>query len=428
MIYSKDKILYYFFIIFISFSMYFIDLPIQYFFGTIGQSTMIFVSIITFFIVIIKDSFKYFRRPDVDLFAFYAFLPLFISIFILDYYILTTGNTHVYEKNLLIKTINTSMYNIVYFFLYYSFYRLSSHLNNDLVYKIIKILFYLLLLTIFLEYYQFDVLNLLHGFQADNERIRLMTPEPSQGLVIANVILLMNSVYLISENKKILNYMNILLLIIVNLLILSKAGILLIVLSFIIAYFFNTSVKTKLRTFPFFILLIVIAGLFINDTIFSMIEKDIDSFSSFATRASTLIASGISLVYYPLGEGYGTYLAFLPDLIEISFEWLQDVSGLQLNDYEILNIVNTGKNLAVKSGIGFQIVQTGILAIIFYIGIFVLTFKHININSKARFILSYLIIFLFLQILLGTNIEVMYIYILPIFYINQQYYEREGEN
>ena len=88
MIYSKDKILYYFFIIFISFSMYFIDLPIQYFFGTIGQSTMIFVSIITFFIVIIKDSFKYFRRPDVDLFAFYAFLPLFISIFILDYYIL----------------------------------------------------------------------------------------------------------------------------------------------------------------------------------------------------------------------------------------------------------------------------------------------------------------------------------------------------
>ena len=160
-----------------------------------------------------------------------------------------------------------------------------------------------------------------------------------------------------------------------------------------------------------------------------MINADIELYTSFATRGVSLLSIPISLYYFPFGIGYGTYTIYLPEVFMISMDIFNSLLGINLNYNELNQIIESGDNLAIKSGLGFQIVQTGIIGLFFYIYIYAYTFKIIHAlkNIELKFILMMITIFSLLEILLVVNFEVFYIYLIIFSFVSYIKYLKKKE-
>jgi len=101
--------------------------------------------------------------------------------------------------------------------------------------------------------------------------------------------------------------------------------------------------------------------------------------------------------------------------------------GIPLSYNEILGIVSTGKNLGAKSGILQSIVFNGWFAVVFWLLIFRNCMNYIKklINNPSKIILEFLVFFIFIQLLIGSDLTLMYTIWLPIGFIEALYYKQQ---
>jgi len=148
---------------------------------------------------------------------------------------------------------------------------------------------------------------------------------------------------------------------------------------------------------------------------------DIENFTSVSTRLITSLWALCSLLYYPLGEGYGTYTAWFVEPLNSATTLANSLVPFQLNLLEINNMIATGDYLAAKSGILFSIVHSGFLSIIFFFLVFSNAFRDIKISNASHYqkvLLRITLWYSLLSILLAVNMEVLYTFLLPLIVVN----------
>jgi hypothetical protein len=167
----------------------------------------------------------------------------------------------------------------------------------------------------------------------------------------------------------------------------------------------------------------------IASTVIPLLIKDLEVFSSFSTRLITIVSAGISLFNYPFGEGYGTYLAFYPEILSRAIDLVMNYSQTSLNLVELSSMINSGKYLAVKSGILNEVVYNGVIAIYFFIALFRSTYSLIEEaphSPGGKLILKYTVIYLFLTVFLVSDLITLYCFVIPIAFIEAQALKKMG--
>lgn len=407
------------FLVLIYVGMIFIDLSLSLIFGSIALSPMFLIAPVLFIIILIKNRFKYFRNYESDLFLFYFLSSFFVSIILAIYYFLTNDTLYTpYNQFIPIKLVNASIYNLIYFFTYYVL--LDIFLKKDTKYISRSFLIALIVLIAIgtIEFINKDLLDLFHNIQVEYDRLRLTTAEPSRAFV---VIIIFAFLTISVQENKVVKVIIFIIAIIFSMFIASKGGLIFLFISIGLIYLFETTIKQKIL-FLIILLPIVILSIYIFiNILLPAILIDIERFSSISTRSITSFWAILSLLYFPFGEGYGTYMCYFKDILNISIKVVSYILPFPLSLVEIDDMVDTGINVGVKSGILFQIVQNGFLAVIFFYLLFKKAYLNIsllNISFFDKNILKFIIIFDLLSILFTANIEVLYVYILPIVYIN----------
>lgn len=415
------------------------DLPLKNIINkTAAGSVIYFIALPLFFLFILFP--KYFKiqlKWGSKYFLYYYLLTVCSSVLILFIYTLLTGNTTAYNHILVVKLFESSGYILNTFAFYYLISHFMSKISNKTIKTILFSIFIIVVIIGAVEYFSPEYLNIIHSEPIEHSRLRLTTPEPSQATLLVTVFTF--STLLLSQNIYIKGIV-IVLFFILQVLIASKGGLIFILVGIIGAYL-AMFLKNKNHLFSFLkitLFFFAIAGvsfwLFINIVIPSILV-DIENFSSFSTRITTLFSISLVLLYYPLGLGYGTFWALYPNILLKSYEIVSALSPFPLSFAEIDFMVSTGVNLGVKSFLLQQISYNGLLAI-FLLLFFVYTYKKLKIVLERKtplnsFILKSLYFAIILMIAFGANLETAWYYLIPFALVNaiseQNRYERLQE-
>lgn len=407
---------------FILLSTVFTDLPLSKIIGTIGLSPMFIVATVGFIFFTIKKRGRIWNRPDIALFLNYYLISLFSSVFIAVYYFFENKTLYSPYGNFIpIKLIDASFYNLVYYFLYVCLAELLKSEDENIRFFVLGI-FLMIISAGFLELLNPNYLEVFHSVVVHYERLRLLEAEPSRACLVLNVFGMLSLFYARSKGLRLLLIINI---IVFNFLISSKGGLVFVFLAVILTFTFNTTVKTKIYGFLGFVILLIVGSIVLFKIVLPAMVVDLTRFSSISTRTVTSIWAMISLIKFPFGEGYGTYLCFFQKPLIHAMTLVSNLSPVPLGMGEIHQMINTGKDVGVKSGILFQVVQNGWIAVVFYFFLFKNALKRIKyllIPNRNKMILYVLVYYVLLTALLGANIAVLYAYVLPIAVINNIYY------
>ena len=406
------------YLFFIYIGMIFTDLPLAGVIGTIGSSIMFLVSPLLFLLIVYKNKWKYRGTYISNLFLYYYLVTFFISIILFFYYYISHDTIYTpYGQLILVKLIDASIYNLVYLFAYFTIIYSFKKMSSKQIHISFLFLFLFLIIVATVEILNKDFLNLIHLVPVDYSRLRLTMAEPSRAsfeLVIVSLLTL------ITIKNKVFRIFIFVIMLFLSMMIASKGGLLFLFIAIFLVYFLGTSLKEKVL-FSILIIPIVFVFSYIFMTIvLPGLLSDIDKFTSTSTRIITTTWAFLSLFYFPLGEGYGTYMCYFQDLLSISTRFVTQAFPFPLLTTEIDSMIQTGVNVGVKSGILFQIVQNGIVAVVFFYLLFRRSWKNIRLLNISKFnkkILQMILIYTVLTLLFGANMEVLYIYLLPIAYI-----------
>lgn len=369
------------------------DLPFAEYFGEFGRSLPLLMFPVYFLYTIINyrilNSYKNASR-FIMIIIFFSILSMLMSSLI---YFLNVGNIILRGENVIIKNIKLLTYlfaNICYLSTLLIF--IKNH-----TYEVLKTLYYmnfLLLIILFIELFNPNMLNILH-FNKNNYRVpRLLSSEPSWTSYMLNAYFIGGAFYL----KKFYNKLN------------SKH--ILLVLAFLIQLYFTTSkmfllfgriniiiyfyflIGTKRRKFlknSLFIIVVILILLITLPNLVTSTLNDIQNFSSFSTRLGTMIASVYQPFLYPFSSG-AVYLYYFPKSIDY-FLYNSVFSDLwsNFNLYEITNyIVSQEENAMVaKSGFLSFYQYYGIVTLIL---VFIILFKILKKIKKNYFYSSFFVI------------------------------------
>lgn len=403
-------------------SMIITDLPLSLYIGTIGLSPMIIIALLFFLIYILFKN-KVVINYTSKLFFYYYLITLINSFLICIVFFMEHNVIYDPYGNLIfIKLVKTSTNNLIYVLVYILIFNLLIRKNLLQIKRIFLLFFLITVFIAFLEKYDKNILSIFHVVSVDYNRLRLLTSEPSRAALQVVILGGISMFFVKSFYFFLILFISFILLILIA----SKGSFIFIIISlFLSVFFFKTNLIKKLKIVFYSFIMIGASGYIFILYILPHILIDIDKFTSFSTRIITYLWAFISLLHFPLGEGYGTYLIFFKQPLIEAKNFISSVFPISLNYSEIDNMLLTGKNVAVKSGLLFQIVLNGVFAIIFYFLLFKKTFYKIyklNINYKNKLILIFLLYYTLFTILFGANIEVLYIYILPIIFIDVLYY------
>ncbi|HCE3404576.1 TPA: hypothetical protein NG605_001433 [Vibrio parahaemolyticus] len=391
------------------------NLPLQQVFGTLGSSVVFIISSAVFVILFGLKRDVVFESKLVRYTWYYYLFSFFTSLMILSYQGLVHGNIYSpYGGVLLTKHFAASTYNLVYCFYITSMCCLISFVSQKKQYYIYAFVYFFLVIVGILQYIKLYDFNVFHNNIVEYSRIRLLSPEPSMASLTFNVLGL---VVLSLSKSRITILLVIISLLFINIIIASKVALLLLFVSFsLVAVFSTENFRVKAFAFSFIIVLSPFIFIFLSDVALPSLTRDIESFTSFATRGVTTIWAFLSLFYYPFGEGYGTFQIFAPEMVELSSSVFKFISPYYLNYNELNNMISNGENLSVKSGILNQIVYSGLSAAIFYFIIFKLSFSSIEVMDERynKYVFKSLMIYVLISILFFVNTEVMYISMLPL--------------
>jgi hypothetical protein len=277
----------------------------------------------------------------------------------------------------------------------------------------------------FIEYLDPEKLSILHATPKNYERLRLFTAEPSQAVLLYPIFSLL--ALFLAKNV----FLKIFILIlagIIFILINSKGGFITILLASIILFLKNIK---KIKYAVFLLLMLPITFYLFLKFAFPSIYIDINKGTSFSTRFSGLISVVLVLVSYPLGLGYGSYLSYYPQILDRSYEianaLFTDLLGISLSYAEISDIISTGENIGAKAGIPQAVMLSGWVGVIFWLMIFrnsLMYIKRLDIKASKKIILEFLTLFMFIQLLIGSEYILLYVIWLPIALIEVMYYKQ----
>jgi hypothetical protein len=163
---------------------------------------------------------------------------------------------------------------------------------------------------------------------------------------------------------------------------------------------------------PIFLLIV---NVLVPEFIYDM-ETDFGGFVSFSTRAVTILTGLKSLIVYPFGQGYSTYLITFPRLLNDTYNNALTWSPIPLSGFEIDWMLETGRALTVKSGLLNEALYSGWAVIIFYFFLFRKAFKRLEAierNQSAFLIFKFILLFIIINYLFVSAIETSYIAFLP---------------
>jgi len=422
---TKNQVLYLFMFFLLCIGMIFTDLPIYE--KTVTHSLMILFAPLIFAFVLVVKKFKVLLTKNIELLIQYMIVSFTISLILLYYLILTKGEFYVYNKNLLIKHFEafislSLLHFLVYFLLVLVCYNLSPNLLRNFVFLI----FLFLTLVGLIEYLDPEKLSMFHSAPKDYERLRLFTAEPSHAVLLYLIFSLLSLFFIENVSLKIfISILSGIIFILIN----SKGGF--ITLFFISIILFLKKIKNIKYTVVLLLILVIASYIFVKFALPS-IYVDINKFTSFSTRFSGLISMILILFKYPLGLGYGSYLFYYPKILDQSYEIANalfiNLFGIPLSYTEISDMISTGKNIGVKAGILQAVILSGWIAVIFWLIIFRNSLKYIkriNINTSKKIVLEFLILYIFIQLLIGSEYTLLYAIWLPIALIEVMYYKQQ---
>jgi hypothetical protein len=423
---TKNQFLYLFIFFLLCVGMIFTDLPIDE--RTVTHSLMILFAPLIFAFVLVVKKFKVLLTKNIKLFIPYMIFSFIISLILLYYLILTKGEFYLYNKNLLIKHFEafislSLLHFLVYFLLVLVCYKLSLNLLKNFVFFI----FLFLTLAGLIEYLDSEKLSIFHSAPKDYERLRLFTAEPSHAVLLYLIFSLLSLFFIENVSLKIfISILSGIIFILIN----SKGSF--ITLFFISIILFLKKIKNIKYTVVLLLILVIASYLLVRFAL-PAIYVDINKFTSLSTRFSGLISMFIILFKYPFGLGYGSYLFYYPKILDQSYEIANtlfiNLFGISLSYVEILDIISTGKNIGAKAGIPQAIIFSGWIAMIFWLIILRNSLKYIKRikikTSKKKIVLEFLILYIFVQLLIGSEFTLLYVIWLPIAFIEVMYYKQQ---
>lgn len=209
------------------------------------------------------------------------------------------------------------------------------------------------------------------------------------------VILGLLSIYYIKKNilKKIIILLTIYLLIVGG----SKGTLICIFISSIIFVMIYNRFSLSKKLIVLFII-ILISSLGFYYVILDSFIGDLEEYTSFATRVSSIFSSIIIIYNYPFGTGFGVFLPIYKEYLYTSFDILNNIipyislSYLELSDWMSSD---SGANMTIKSIIFQYLAYFGIPFIFMF-------FKYVlNIVKNLLYIKEYFLMFIFLFVLTG---------------------------
>jgi len=356
----------------------------------------------------------------------YILLTFTISLLILFFFFISKQELYFYDKNLLNKHFEAFIsLSLIHFFSYFLLVYSLSKLNLNLVKKVIYLFFVLLTIAAFIEYISPEKLNIFHSYLKNYERLRLFAQEPSQAVVIYSVFSFMSLYF---SNNIFFRFIILFFSLIVFTLIGSKGAFITLILTLTIVFVYV--LRNVMYTFVVLMVFVVIVYIFVNYILPSLLI-DIEKFTSFSTRFSGIISAFLILSTYPFGLGYGSYIALYPDILHKSYEiansFIFSLFNIHLSNVEILDIITTGKYIGAKSGIPQSIVFTGWIGLIFWLMIFKNTKSYVNalrMSQYQKLILRLTTLFIFIQLLIGSEYTLLYVIWLPIAFVEVEYYKQ----
>lgn len=422
---SINQFLYFFIFFLLCISMIFTDLPIYK--KTVTHSLVIFFAPLIFVFILITKKFKIPLTKNLKLSALYITISFLVSLILLSFLILKRGEIYVYNYNIFIKHFEAFVsLSLLHFIVYYLLIMALNSLSLNLIKKIIFLFFSFLTLAGFIEYLFPEVLEIFHSGPKNYERLRLFTSEPSQAVLLYTIFSL---IALFFAERTIFYILILTFSGLLFTLIGSKGGFISL-LSTAILLFFKRG--RHLKYIMVMVLILPIIFYIFTSLILPAILIDIEKFTSFSTRFSSLIAIAIILAKYPLGLGYGSYLFYFPEILDQGYEiannLLIKLTGIQLSYLEISDIISTGQNIGTKAGIPQSIMFNGWIALLFWLIILRNSLKYIKklkIHTSKKFILEFLILYIFIQLFIGSEYTLLYAIWLPIAFIEVMCYKQQ---
>jgi hypothetical protein len=391
------------------------DLPSQNLFGTIARSPIFLLAPLSFLILLLVDKkiqlFKLARY-----YIYYWVITTIVALILLLFFIIKNQTIAVYDQNLLIKLFKSSFYNLTFFFTAYSLSVIIDGIDLLFIYKVLKKVFIFLILYAVIERSMPQVFSFLHTLYNEDSlsvgRLKLTTSESSVASSFFITIALCFIILRVYYRK---NYFWTIIYSIFSFLVfagIASKGAIVIVIALIWAIRKYLSIRVVIFSLTIIIPIIILAIRYVIPEF----QNDIENFSSVSTRVTTGLAAFYSLVLYPIGEGYATYLAYFPKLLLPVFNWLYDVTGIPFISTEIDLMVETGSTLGPKSGFTSEIMYNGWIAILFIILICKYISNTVNVIShkQVRILASMLFCYLFMSFLTSVAIETAYFLLLPI--------------
>jgi len=412
--------------IFLCIGMIFTDLPISE--KTVTKSLMIFIAPIIVAFIIINRKLNLKITKNTQIMYLYSIVTFIVSIYLLFFNVIIKGtDVNVYDTNIILKNIEAFISTLfIHFLVYLSLIFTLNNMNINKIRKVVIIIFIGLTIAAYIEYLKPQIFNYLHSTPITDGRLRLFTSEPSHAVLLYTIITML-SLYFVK--KEYFNYVIIIIYFIILIFINSKGSFISLMIMSIIMFLKHIK---KYRYILGLLIILLLSYYLLYKFALPSIYIDIEKYTSFSTRLSSLISSIIIFILYPFGLGYGTYLIYYPKIIAQGYEIANSLYiklfGYPLSSAEISYIISTGKNVGNKSGITQSIMFNGWLAVIFWIKIFKNSFyyiKNLDIKAAKKMILESLLLFMLIQLLIGSEYTLLYVIWLPIAFIETMYYKQK---
>ncbi len=395
------------------------DLPLQLSFGTIARSPYIFLSPLIFCLITLISN-KLYSFKITHYYSIYYLYSILVTFVLLFYYSGFKDFNYVYGENLVVKCIKNSMYNLIIILTLYNYYFIFRYSNLKFIEKILKVL---VLLQLAIGYIQmvlptaFDFIKTpVYNY---TERISLLNTEPSYTFPQLVLCLLCYCSIRHYNHKqfKVIDYVVMFLGFVLLMFIQSRGGIVVMLACFVLILLFSKqSLTRRLLLFSASIIFIVPTVWVIVKIIIPQLTADLESFSSISTRTITIITALKSLIIYPFGQGYGTYLITFPQLLNKTINGVISMSPIPLSTWELDWELSTGRALTIKSGLLNEVLYTGWGIIIFYLFFYGNAYRRLKLirsRKTVHSIFQYIFLFVIINFLFVSAIETAYIAFLP---------------
>lgn len=366
------------------FSIIFQDLPLDNKLGFLGMSlTSLIVPFIFITLVILRTKFKVNKYSKI-LIKLYIYI-LFISLVSLSIYTLIyNGNLYFWNQNLFIKGIKTSVYfgEIILFLIVME--NLQSKFTEEKIFKPFVFTYIILFFILIFELVFQNTFNVIfHGGEFYN-RIRLTTSESSTTGTLFTVYFILSFYYFSKINKskffKLLMVTMYMLFVITNQ---SKGYFICLVISFIFIALKKLNFK-KVRNIAMFLVSILIIFIMFNimfEDIYNLFIKDLNEYTSFATRFYTTYCALLISIKYPFGIGTSLYpIALTNELINNLYIFSKFNLNLNLNEINEMIYSTTGYGVAAKIPVAQYGIYWGMVGtLVFIVSYWIKIYKTSNL-------------------------------------------------